>query len=126
MPDILFKTAGGVAEHPLQACSRGEGPQGLPSDLRVFPAVLFQVVATALLLVPDSEPSEFDGLKYTTTMTFEDLASEYSESGAAIVSLFGKRDLSITTVQAECLHAAAFLKYHGERDRLGRSWQPSR
>ena len=108
-PDIFFKQLDEWHNLPFNVLS-SEGPLGLSPDLRVFPAVLFQVVATALILVSDDEPSEFDGLKYTASMTFEDLASEYSEAGAAIIGLFGKRDLSITTVQAEFLHAS-FLKF---------------
>lgn len=108
-PDVFFKQLDEWHNLPFSVLS-SEGPLGLSPDLRVFPAVLFQVIATALLLISDGQPSEFDGLKYTASMTFEDLASEYSESGAAIVSLFGKRDLSITTVQAEFLHAS-FSKF---------------
>jgi uncharacterized protein (DUF2237 family) len=43
-------------------------------------------------------------------MTFEDLGIEYSEAGAAVVSLFGKKDLAVTTVQAELLRTS-FLKF---------------
>ncbi|PHH87905.1 hypothetical protein CDD83_8247 [Cordyceps sp. RAO-2017] len=95
-----------------------DGPQGLSSDLRVFPAVLFQVMAKALLLVPDDSPSAFDDLKYAQNMTFEDLAMDYSEAGASVVRLFGKRSLSITTVQAEWLRAS-FLKFTGN---VAESW----
>ena len=93
------------------------GPDGLDPDMRVFPAVLFQVVATALLVVKDNDnntqgglAAELGALKYAAGMTFEDLAVDYSESGMAIVGLFDKRSLAVTTVQAEFLRAA-FLKY---------------
>lgn len=85
------------------------GPQGLPPDLRVFPAVLFNVVAIALLALPEDHPV-FEGLKYARNMTFEDLAIDYSDSGDAIVNLFGKRNLSISTVLAHFLRAH-FFKY---------------
>lgn len=86
------------------------GPQGLTPDMRAFPAVLFQVIGTALLVVPEGGElaTEFGALKYAASMTFEDLAMDYSESGMAIVGLFDKRSLSITTVQAAFLRAAFF------------------
>ncbi|TWU78752.1 hypothetical protein ED733_006702 [Metarhizium rileyi] len=87
-----------------------EGPRGISPDLRVFPAVLFQMIAAALLVLPDNEEEDFVTLKYAANMTFEDLARDYSASGEEIVGLFGKRGLSLTTVQAEFLRAS-FLKY---------------
>ncbi|KAJ4392450.1 hypothetical protein N0V85_007041, partial [Neurospora sp. IMI 360204] len=45
-------------------------------------------------------------------MTFEDLATEYSESGVAIVSLLGKRQMTLTTVLAGFVRAS-FLKFVG-------------
>ncbi|KAK0626773.1 hypothetical protein B0T14DRAFT_117976 [Immersiella caudata] len=86
------------------------GPQALPPDLRAFPAMLFQTLASALLVLPAGSDSTFDSLKYAGGMTFEDLAMDYSESGVAILSLLGKRQMSITTVIAGFLRAA-FLKY---------------
>jgi hypothetical protein len=86
------------------------GPMGLSPDLRVFPAVLFQMCATALLSLDERPDPDFDALKYAGNMTFEDLGIEYSEAGAAVVSLFGKKDLAVTTVQAELLRTS-FLKF---------------
>lgn len=104
------------------------GPHELSADMRAFPGMLFQMIATALLVVP--EPSEaarggkgseegerlaaeFGALKYAAGMTFEDLAGEYSEAGVAIVGLFDKRGMSMTTIQAEFLRGA-FLKFTGQ------------
>ncbi|KAI3555379.1 fungal specific transcription factor domain-containing protein [Colletotrichum abscissum] len=86
------------------------GPQALSPDLRVFPALLFQVLATALLTLPEGSQDFYDHLKYAGNMTFEDLAADYSESGVGILSLLGKRQITLTTVQADFLRAA-FLKY---------------
>ncbi|OLN92139.1 Multidrug resistance regulator 1 [Colletotrichum chlorophyti] len=86
------------------------GPQGLSPDLRVFPALLFQVLATALLILPEGSHEFYEHLKYAGNMTFEDLAADYSESGVGILSLLGKRQITLTTVQADFLRAA-FLKY---------------
>ncbi|KAF3361109.1 PHO85 cyclin-6 [Verticillium dahliae VDG1] len=76
------------------------GPQGLSPDLRVFPALLFQVLGTALLILTD-EPHEFyDHLKYAGSMSFEDLAADYSESGMSILNLLGKRHLTLSAWHA--------------------------
>lgn len=86
-------------------------PEGLTPDMQVFPAVLFQMAATSLLSLDERPDPDFDALKYAGNMTFEDLAAEYSEVGAAIVNLFGKKDLAVTTIQAEFLRAS-FLKFN--------------
>lgn len=86
-----------------------QGPSALSRDMKVFPAVLFQVIATALLVLPQGD-ADFEGLKYASTMTFEDLALDYSESGQQLVQIFDKKELSLTAIQAEFLRAA-FLKY---------------
>lgn len=89
-----------------------EGPQALPPDLRAFPALVFQMIATALLNLPPGPDPTFDSLKYAGSMTFEDLALDYSESGVAIISVLGKRQVSHTAVIAGFVRAA-FLKYSG-------------
>ncbi|KAK5997140.1 hypothetical protein PT974_02493 [Cladobotryum mycophilum] len=89
-----------------------EGPQALSPELRVFPAMMFQMVATALLILPETSHPVFDALKYAGNMTFEDLAMDFSESGVSVVNLFGKKNLTLTTVRAHFLRAA-FLKYTG-------------
>ncbi|KAK3944540.1 OMPdecase-domain-containing protein, partial [Diplogelasinospora grovesii] len=106
---------------PFKLLNAG-GPQALPPDLRAFPGLLFQVLAIALLVLPcgnTGSPTEharkngdpdFQKLKYARDMTFEDLAVDYSESGMAILSLLGKRQMSVTTVLAGFLRAS-FLKY---------------
>ncbi|KAI0181793.1 Orotidine 5'-phosphate decarboxylase [Hypoxylon sp. FL1284] len=88
------------------------GPQALDPMLRVFPALLFQMLASALLYLPEREEETFESLKYTSNMAFEDLAFDYSESGVAILALLGKRQMSIMTVLAGCVRAS-FLKYAG-------------
>ncbi|KAK3386907.1 fungal-specific transcription factor domain-containing protein [Podospora didyma] len=117
--DLFDKQLADWYKLPFSLLTTG-GPQALPADLRVFPGLLFQVLATALLLVPsgsgsdssseDAADSTFDSLKYAGNMTLEDLALDYSESGVAILSLLGKRQMTITTVLAGFLRAS-FLKY---------------
>lgn len=86
------------------------GPSGLSPDMRVFPALLFQIAATALLVLPEGPDPVFDALKYAGDMRFEDLATDYSDSGCAILDLLDKKDLSLVTVQAQFLRAT-FYKF---------------
>ncbi|KAL2020765.1 hypothetical protein VTK56DRAFT_7963 [Thermocarpiscus australiensis] len=106
--DIFDRQLGQWYQLPFGLLSSG-GPQALPPDLRAFPALLFQVMAVALLTVPCSD-STFDGLRYAGDMTFEDLAMDYSESGVAILALLGKREMTLTTVLAGFVRGS-FLKY---------------
>lgn len=108
-PDILYRQLEEWQSLTFKSIST-LGPQSLSPDLRAFPAVLFQIIGTALLTVSEGSDSIFEGLKYAGSMSFEDLACDYSESGMAVVNLFGKTGLSLTTVQAEFLRAS-FLKF---------------
>ncbi|KAI0137118.1 fungal-specific transcription factor domain-containing protein [Xylariales sp. AK1849] len=89
------------------------GPQGIEPALRSFPALLFQILATSLLAVYDEEDENFASLKYAGNMTFEDLALEYSETGVALLTLLGKRQMTVSTALAGWVRAA-FLKYTGQ------------
>lgn len=81
------------------------GPLDLSPDMRVFPALLFQILATVLLVVPDEPRGPFESLKYVGTMSLRDLAVDYSESGTALLSLVGSTHVTITTVQAGMVRA---------------------
>jgi hypothetical protein len=94
---------------PFQTLSK-QGPMSLPAHLKTLPAVMFQMMAATLLSLPEEPNPTYDSLKYASNMTFQDLAIDYSESGAAIVNIFGKKHLSLTTIQATFLRAA-FLKF---------------
>ncbi|KAH8819214.1 hypothetical protein F5884DRAFT_759942 [Xylogone sp. PMI_703] len=89
-----------------------KGPQELSGDMRFFPALLFQMAALALHFQPVNYDPSLDSLKYAAGMSFDDLASDYSESGAAILNLLGKRNTTLVTVQAGFLRTA-FLKNCG-------------
>ncbi|KAI9734182.1 MAG: hypothetical protein M1818_006611 [Claussenomyces sp. TS43310] len=90
-----------------------KGPQDLPRDLRFFPGLLFQVLALALQFQPlDYEPS-LDSLKYVSSMSFDDLASDYSESGLGVLTILGKRDITLVAVQTGFLRTA-YLKNSGQ------------
>lgn len=84
------------------------GPGALPPETRAFPALLFQVLANALLGVPDDAGGPFAALKYTGDMTLQDLAGDYCESGEAVLALLGRGDVSVTGVQAGLLRAMFF------------------
>lgn len=104
----FFELLGEWNKLPFQMLS---SPEQLRPAMRFFPALLFQILATSLLLMQPGVPHPvFDSLKYAGGMTFEDLATDYSESGAAIVNLFGKNELDEVTVQAQFMRAV-FLKY---------------
>ncbi|KAF7558346.1 hypothetical protein G7046_g5809 [Stylonectria norvegica] len=107
--DILYAQLEEWNSLPFKVLT-SDGPQGLSPDLQAFPALLFQIIGTALLLLPERPDPVFDALKYAGNMKFEDLAIDYSESGAAIVDLLGKKNLSLTTIQSQFLRAS-FLKF---------------
>jgi hypothetical protein len=77
----------------------------------VFPALLFQVLAHALLFHPHDEM--IGSLITMADMTFHDLGGEYSDTGADLLALLGKKDITIAMVQAGLLRAS-FLKSSGK------------
>ncbi|THC89846.1 hypothetical protein EYZ11_010697 [Aspergillus tanneri] len=89
-----------------------KGPVVLEPDIRVFPALLFQVLAQTLLYHP-SDDERLEALKYGTGMTLLDVAKELSAAGNEVLELLGKRGGTIGTVQAGLLRAA-FLKSSGQ------------
>jgi len=96
----------------LSFSTLNKGPQELPPDLQFFPAMLFQMLALALHFQPDEYDPSLDSLKYAAGMSFDDLATDYSESGVAILALLGKRNTTLVTVQAGFLRTL-FLKNSG-------------
>jgi hypothetical protein len=89
-----------------------QGPHALPADMRFFPAMLFQVVALALQFQPPAYDPLLDNLKYRTDMSLDDLSIDYSDSGLNILSLLGKKDITLVTIQAGFLRTY-FLKNAG-------------
>jgi hypothetical protein len=94
----------------LSFSTLSKGPQELTGDLRFFPALLFQMLALALQFQPLDDDSTFEALKYTTNMSFDDLASDYSETGAAITLLLGKEQAILVMVQSRILTNIIFTK----------------
>lgn len=81
------------------------GPDALPITLRSFPALLFQVLAQALLFQPAQYNETFNDLKYAVNMELSDRAAEYSDAGRRLASSFRKSEPSLTGVQAELMRA---------------------
>jgi hypothetical protein len=96
----------------LSFTTLNKGPLELSGDLQFFPALLFQMLALALQFQPPDYDPSLDSLKYAANMSFDDLASDYSDSGVAILSLLGKRHTTLITVQTGFLRTS-FLKNCG-------------
>ncbi|KAL3424136.1 fungal specific transcription factor domain-containing protein [Phlyctema vagabunda] len=96
----------------LSFSTLNKGPMELTPDLRFFPALLFQVLSLALQFQPPDYDPSLDSMKYAASMSFDDLASDYSESGCAIITLLGKRYTTLVTVQAGFLRTS-YLKNCG-------------
>ena len=92
-----------------------QAPDSLPDILRPFPALLFQVLAQALLFQSIDHDECLNDLKYAAGMELSDRAADYSDAGRRLASLFGKSDLSVTLVQAELLRAC-FEKTIGNKE----------
>ncbi|KAM0179457.1 hypothetical protein ACHAPC_008047 [Botrytis cinerea] len=96
----------------LSFATLNKGPQELPADLQFFPALVFQCIAMSLLFQPPDHDSSLESLKYAAGMSFDDLAADYSDSGVSILTLLGKRNTTLVTVQAGFVRAS-YLKYSG-------------
>jgi hypothetical protein len=84
----------------------------LALEILVFPALLFQVLAHALLFHPPRDEM-IKSLMTMAGMTFHDLGTEYSDAGAELLALLGKKNIKIAMVQAGLLRAS-FLKSSGK------------
>lgn len=98
--------------YSLPFATLNKGPLELSADMQFFPALLFQVLASALQFQPTEHDPSLDTLKYAAGMTLDDLASDYSESGMQILHLLGKRRTTLLTVQAGYLRTQ-YLKICG-------------
>lgn len=87
-------------------------PLGLDPVVRYFPALLFQVLAQAVLLRPRREDDFIEELMQAPDMNLTDLAAEFSDAGHQILSLFGSAEPALVKVQS-ALQRATFLKTTG-------------
>lgn len=125
-PDILQSQLERWHALPFKVLS-AQGPQALSPEMRAFPAVLFQIIATSLLIVVEGGElaATFEGLKFAASMSFEDLSADYSEAGVGIIALIEKKSLTVTAIQAEFLRAS-FLKFTADVTESVSSSSPSR
>ncbi|KAM4063994.1 fungal zn(2)-Cys(6) binuclear cluster domain-containing protein [Hirsutella rhossiliensis] len=82
------------------------GPLSMPPEIRLFPALLFQVLAQALLFQPMGSNDALNDLKYAPGMTYPDLAMEYSDAGNTIMAMLGSRDSNMVKVHAGLLQVS--------------------
>ena len=85
------------------ACNK---PFGLSPATRQFPALLFQVIAQALLFQPMSYDRGLDDLLYAPGMDLSDLAAEFSDTGSRVISIFDVTDATFVKVQSGFLQAS--------------------
>lgn len=84
-------------------------PRELDPELRYFPALLFQVMAQAVLFQPRGEISFLDDLRPSPDTDLIDLAAEFSDAGYQILSVLGPTEPALVRVQAG-LQRTIFLK----------------
>lgn len=82
-----------------------QGPDALPINLRSFPALLFQILAQALLFQPTQHEESLNDLKYAADMELSDRAADLSDAGHRLASSFRKSELTLTMVQAGLMRA---------------------
>jgi hypothetical protein len=80
-----------------------QGPEGIPEDLRCFPALIFQVLAIALQYRPLNCEPRLDELKFSPSHTIVDLSTEYSECGTALANFLGRAKPTFVGVQQSFL-----------------------
>ncbi|OAA35585.1 transcription factor Cys6 [Beauveria brongniartii RCEF 3172] len=93
-------------------------PVHLPASLRHFPALLFQLLALALLFQPMQYDESLRDLCHAPGMDLADVASELSDAGWQISALFASSEVTMPKVQAGLLRAC-FLKTTGS---VARAW----
>lgn len=84
-------------------------PRELDPEVRYFPALLFQVLAQAVLFQPRGNGSLLKDLRPSADTDLIDLATEFSDAGHQILLLLGPTEPALVRVQAG-LQRAIFLK----------------
>ena len=80
----------------------------LPAELLAFPSLLFQLMAHALIHQPVAGgiSSSLKSPKFTSEMTFVDLACDFSEAGFSTLEALGKSEVTLVAVQSGILRAS--------------------
>ncbi|EHK17403.1 uncharacterized protein TRIVIDRAFT_1603, partial [Trichoderma virens Gv29-8] len=76
-----------------------EGPNGLPEEIRCFPALIFQVLAIALQFISGPYKAKIDELKFGPFQTVAELSKEYSDCGVSLYNMVGNAKLTLIGVQ---------------------------
>jgi len=76
-----------------------DGPDGLPKDIRVFPLLIFQVIAVTLQNLYFSYDPRLEELKFGPLQTFDELSKEYTECGMDMSKLLLTAKSNLTWVQ---------------------------
>lgn len=84
-------------------------PRELDPEVRYFPALLFQVLAQAVLFQPRGDGSFLEDLRPSPDTDLIDLATEFSDAGHQILLVLGPTEPALVRVQAG-LQRAIFLK----------------
>ncbi|KAJ4152727.1 hypothetical protein LMH87_009250 [Akanthomyces muscarius] len=80
-------------------------PFHLSPDLRQFPALLFQLLAEALLFQPMRYDESLEDLRHAPGMDLADVAAEFSDAGQQVSAVFGPSEATMVKVQAGLLRA---------------------
>jgi hypothetical protein len=97
----------------LDVSSIPEDSSILSIDLKAFPALLFELVGTSLLLMCPKTALAISDFGHMDRQMLENTAVGYSDAGMEILSFLGKRQISLTTIFTDFLRVA-FLKYFGQ------------
>ncbi len=76
-----------------------DGPNGLPKEIRCFPALIFQVMAITLQFITGPYEAEIAELRFGPSQTVEELSKEYSDCGVSLCDIVGDAKLTLIGVQ---------------------------
>jgi hypothetical protein len=80
-----------------------KGMEGLPLDIRSFPALIFQVLALTLQFVPSTYELSMEELKFGPSQTLTELSVEYHDCGLSLTQIVGRSPLTFIGVQNSSL-----------------------
>lgn len=84
--------------------TRYTGPKGVSRDIQYFGALLFQVCAMALQLIPPNAPC-FKELSVANATECDRLSQKFSDIAMEIMNLLGRHDPTLSAVQTDFLRA---------------------
>lgn len=84
--------------------TRYTGPKGVSRDIQYFGALLFQVCAMALQLIPPNAPC-LKELSVANATECDRLSQKFSDIAMEIMNLLGRHDPTLSAVQTDFLRA---------------------